>query len=376
MKERQVPELPELLDAMGETVVPREDARTSNARRARVVGAMRVAIAHAAEDRARRVRRMRVASGMAAAAALAIGVGVAWRSRAPAREVDVPAAMARVHGVGAVVMHEGHAAAATGDVELRGGDEITTEATGKSEVTLADGVAMALDGASHVRLPPAAPNGVAPAHEEVAFDAGTLRVRVPKLAQGHTFSVRTPDAIVTVHGTAFRVDVLPNATTRVEVTEGVVSVVSGGREALLTAGMQWHAPVTDAPSAAAPASPAPSAPVASAPRAGTKPHHRAWSHERAADPIAPSSLAEQNRLLASAMDASRAGDDKRAIERLTELLARYPTSPLAQEATVQRFRALERTGDHREAARQARQYLAAYPSGFAREEAKSLAFEP
>jgi outer membrane protein assembly factor BamD (BamD/ComL family) len=87
-------------------------------------------------------------------------------------------------------------------------------------------------------------------------------------------------------------------------------------------------------------------------------------------------LAEQNRLLAAAMDASRASDDRRAIALLGDLLARYPSSPLAQEAEVQRFRALARSGDRREAARRARQYLAAYPNGFAREEAKTVALEP
>jgi hypothetical protein len=53
-------------------------------------------------------------------------------------------------------------------------------------------------------------------------------------------------------------------------------------------------------------------------------------------------------------------------------VTRYPASPLAQEAHVERFRALERMGRHSAAVSAARLYLVAYPNGFARDEAKAI----
>ncbi len=75
------------------------------------------------------------------------------------------------------------------------------------------------------------------------------------------------------------------------------------------------------------------------------------------------------------MSAARAGDDRKALAAFEGFLSRYPTSPLAQSAEVERFRALKRLGRVDQAARKARQYLAAYPSGFARAEAQALAVE-
>ncbi len=83
-----------------------------------------------------------------------------------------------------------------------------------------------------------------------------------------------------------------------------------------------------------------------------------------------STLSEQNRLLASALDARRRNDDAKAIVFLNELLRKYPSSPLAQEARVERLRCLERLGQRGAAADEARRYLTDYPDGFAREEAK------
>jgi hypothetical protein len=93
-------------------------------------------------------------------------------------------------------------------------------------------------------------------------------------------------------------------------------------------------------------------------------------------PAASSSLAEENRLMLAALSAGRAGDDARAVRLLTELLTRHPTSPLAQNATVERFRALKRIGDEQAASLAARRYLKDYPVGMAGDEARVLAKEP
>jgi len=103
---------------------------------------------------------------------------------------------------------------------------------------------------------------------------------------------------------------------------------------------------------------------------------RATGPSFATTPEDSSSLAEENRLMLEAMSAGRAGDDARAVRVLTELLARHPTSPLAQNATVEKFRALKRIGNEQAASLAARRYLKDYPVGMASDEARGLATEP
>ena len=76
------------------------------------------------------------------------------------------------------------------------------------------------------------------------------------------------------------------------------------------------------------------------------------------------------------MEAKRRGDDTTALNRLDAFLVRYPGSPLAQNAQVERFRALRRLGRSQAAASEARKYLAEHPSGFARDEAQRVAIPP
>jgi TolA-binding protein len=87
----------------------------------------------------------------------------------------------------------------------------------------------------------------------------------------------------------------------------------------------------------------------------------------------PSTLADENRLMQAALAARRDGQDARTVQLLTELLTRHPGSPLAQNAEVERFRALLRSGDQQSAARQAQGYLDQYPNGMAADEARKLA---
>jgi hypothetical protein len=93
---------------------------------------------------------------------------------------------------------------------------------------------------------------------------------------------------------------------------------------------------------------------------------------RARSPAERSTLSEENRLMQAALAAARGGDDARAIELLTALLTRYPESPLAQNAKVERFRALARSGAAQPAAKEAREYLSEHPNGMASDEARSL----
>jgi hypothetical protein len=132
-----------------------------------------------------------------------------------------------------------------------------------------------------------------------------------------------------------------------------------------------------------------SAPAVAADDGVPKPHGPARANAPATRRAAPaaepsfavmpeesSSLAEENRLMLTAMSAGRAGDDARAVRILTELLTRYPRSPLAQNATVERFRALKRSGDQPAASQAASRYMRDYPVGMASDEARGLAATP
>jgi hypothetical protein len=63
---------------------------------------------------------------------------------------------------------------------------------------------------------------------------------------------------------------------------------------------------------------------------------------RLAEPPNASELAEQNRLFLSAMSARRQGNDAETVRDCDELLARYPSSPLAPEARAERASAAAR----------------------------------
>jgi hypothetical protein len=392
----------ELLRAWAEAPVPPDDAAAADLRRRRVVAATALTIARSSSARAKRERWLRVGVTFASAAAVLAVAGVGWRirSRLHHPSEDATSSIAQVQLLAGSI-HRSHPSlplptvAADGRLALGPGDEVTTEPTGRGEIVLTDGVAITVESRTHVRLPDvAASSALAQATEQVGLDAGSVFVRVPPLPAGHTFTVRTPDTLVTVHGTAFAVDVTqppqgPTAT-RVRVSSGVVSVApTGGREVFLTAGMEWSSPNSDAAARTAAAEPAKEAPIAvaaaPAPQAGvvraTSPrrgHAQARSGAKDAhdDGASSSTLGEENRLLASAIAQSRAGDFGGAVSTLDDLLRRFPVSPVAPEAHVQRFRALERGGDLAGAAREARTYLALYPEGSAREEAKRLAVEP
>jgi hypothetical protein len=91
------------------------------------------------------------------------------------------------------------------------------------------------------------------------------------------------------------------------------------------------------------------------------------------DVTSRSTLAAENGLMQAAMARARNGDDVRAAALFGDFLARYPRSPLSQNAEVERFRCLERLGDGRAAARLARRSLGGHPDGMAEDEARRLA---
>jgi ferric-dicitrate binding protein FerR (iron transport regulator) len=388
-----------------EGVPPEDDDAAEERRRRRVVEATALAIARAANERAARRRWARGAVALASAAAILAVVGVGWRLRTGSPVAGDRAGAVAVGEPIVGPLHWSHQGAPVGPGEplrhlpLGSGDDVATEPGGRGEVVLADGVAITLESDTQVSLPDSATGatagtgGSANGREVVRLARGVVSVRVPPMSPGHTFSIATPDAEVTVHGTSFTVEVVRPAgagsaatsstadpATKVRVTSGVVSVSSSrGGEAVLTAGMEWSSPVEangaalHAPPPMPPASATTSSASAANPAskmASAPPHPASVRHDGTSPPR--SRLGEENQLLASAIAVSKGGDYAGAVATLDDLLRRFPTSTLAQEAHVERFRALAH-GDRSAAAREARLYLALYPDGFARDEAKDLA---
>ena len=86
----------------------------------------------------------------------------------------------------------------------------------------------------------------------------------------------------------------------------------------------------------------------------------------------PGELSAVNRLFADAKQARREHRDAEALSLLEQLLAKYPHSVLAHEASIERFRALARLGRTADAKRHAAAHLARYPGGYAEAEAKRI----
>jgi hypothetical protein len=218
--------------------------------------------------------------------------------------------------------------------------------------------------------------------EAVLLGRGRVLVRVPKLGPARTFAVETPEATVVVHGTVFAVT-RGESLTRVDVSEGVVSVHHRGEEILLRAGGHWSSDSAREDETARRADQAfenapfaePSLPETASAKPKSTPLHRrrggalAKGASESADSEKNSSLAEENRLLKAAMSARQQGDTHRAAELAGELVARFPASPLVEEARVERMRALAGSPA---GSSEARSYLADYPRGFARDEASRI----
>lgn len=205
-------------------------------------------------------------------------------------------------------------------------------------IHLASGAQMEADAGSKLRLSANRPGDVL--KEAVLLGLGGVELEVPPLGKDRRLLVETEEAVVEVRGTAFRVERTksehsPDLVTRVTVSEGLVSVRSGGSEVFLRPGDRWESGVvakqdggskslserTHEPDLVRPAE----TPEAR-PANGTLP--------------SASDLAQQNELYHSALLASRNGFVDLARARFEQLLRQHPDSPLAPGAR----RELERLG--------------------------------
>ena len=307
-----------------------EDADRAAARRERLVPALARAIANEAHAaKAARLRRSFIAGAAVAAGVIGLVMGVQRLMPAAGPSAGVPGASAQIidersaarvvsAGEGAVVDHAGAVEMASSGSLVREGAQLSTARSGGASVVTSAGVVVDIDASSSVRFV-----GGDSAHERVTLAFGRATFAVPAGQRERSFSVETADATVTVHGTRFSV-ARADGVTRVDVTEGVVRVHHGGGDLELRAGGSWIS--GDATSAAA------------LPSAAARPSAGSVSPR----PTETSDLARQNAVYEAAMAAKRRGDDKAVIEALDGLLARWPDSPLAEEARRERARAAAR----------------------------------
>jgi hypothetical protein len=341
------------------------------------------ALRRVADQKRNRQRSRKLLSALALAAAI-MGLGVgAWYSL----------------GEGVPVAHQVEAASVT--VGGREGDVAVTDDVGhvvQAVSVLAEGYGVRTEqGSATLGFPSGASAKVAGksslkitrarAQEALYLARGGVDVEVPKLDPTRGFSVETPDARVTVHGTHFSVVVEPTADgprTRVQVTHGIVSVQQGSREVFLTAGQSWVA--ANASSAgeaagaqgAAEATPEPDAGLGEddevdeafpAPAVGSEKHGLRAPARRKFD---SRELADQNQRFARAMAHKKNGDARGALRELGAVLRRYPGSPLTQELRVERLRLLRGLSASHQAQREAKRYLREFPQGYAVKEAEEL----
>jgi len=353
----------DLLESMGRMVVPVPDE--TEAERERVIEAVNQRLELTSRSRRRGPSPRQRWFLVAAAALLCVSTSLAF---AHFRRAEPTAQLAPQQ--------------ARADV-FRRGDALRTDVRETRTGTLENGAAVQLAGGSELTV-----SALTPGTDELVLDRGRVDLVVPKLRSGHTLSVTTPDTTVTVRGTRFSVEVVvegARAITSVEVTQGSVWVRQGDARLVLEAGSRWSSrALAPAAASAAPAARAPlptaSAPAPHAELAAPRVAPAVGAGERPAEASAPpalesSTLGQENDLYQAASRAAREGNDTQAITLLSSLLARYPSSPLAQNARVDRFRALNRSGRGEEAVAQARRYLADYPNGFARDEAKALVLQ-
>ncbi len=270
---------------------------------------------------------------------------------------------------------------------LEPGTRLMAPATTEVRIGTADGTVLTLEKAGELTVVEQS------ALQRFSLKQGAVRAQVAKLQPKERFVIATDDAEVEVHGTVFRVAVVPSdptcgagVRTRISVFEGVVSVRAGGVEAFVPPGERWPTGCVESESETGPkAAEAPPSTGTSPAIDGLRPAVSAVVRRPqsvAARPLtsmagaintatAGSALGTQNDLFLTAIRAKRQGRVDDAVRLLSSLVDMYPAGPLAESAMAERMRLL-RSVDRGAAGRAANQYLSRFPSGFARAEAERV----
>jgi hypothetical protein len=303
-------------------------------------------------------------------------------------------------GVAGMMVGSGSPVPLAEGMALPQGFRLVAPPAGEVRIGAARGTTLTLEGGGDMAISDAS------IMQRYELRVGAVRARVAKLVPGERFIIATADTEVEVHGTAFRVAVVPadpacggGTITRVSVTEGIVSVRRDGVEVRVTPGHVWperceaaavapggssssssraHTGATRAMRSAAPASSVAASVVTPGETPSDEPAMPAEEPPAVQAPQIPlsrSELAAQNDLFASAVRAKRRGQGSLAV-RIFERFGRlYPTGPLSESASAQRMKLLTLI-DNGAARRAATEYLTHYPSGFARTEARHLLDAP
>jgi len=335
-----------------------------------------------------RARRRRLLSGVALLAASAALVSL-WFVARSRDDRELRSATVSIHASpaesGASLKSSGRGQALESSSVLRSGDAIETAANGGARLELSTGTRLALSGLTAFRIDNQGPT------ERFALTRGEVTAHVAKLSPGERFIIETPDAEIEVRGTQFRLRVLAksepcavHSRTRLEVVEGVVDVRSGGHGVRVSAGQSWPADCMprEFASAAARESAPPAAGRAagesgmpSSPSSGVIPASKPKLEGPAGARSANSALTRQNDLFAEAVALRRHGDTGGALRAYEALIVQFPSSPLVENAMVERMRLL--VGSDRARARgEAERYLARYPQGFAVDDARHVLGSP
>ena len=337
-----------------------------------------------ARSRRRRLQWAGAVVASAAAVCLLVGAGRLLSARPEAGTlVSINVSPA---GRGAALRAGDRAEALPERAELASGQRIETPFDGGASLRLSTGTSMDLSGSTSFRVDSQGKT------ERFSLQQGELSAHVAKLSVGQRFIIATPDAEVEVRGTRFRVRVLNSAQacgagvrTRLEVTEGLVEVRALGATSNVAAGQHWPSDCEEADATRAVATPLEPQRAAADPNASVLPGHARVSAVTppSAVPGPPthssvehaSELAQQNDLFAEGVALHRQGDVVGALRAYHRMIVRFPGSPLAENAFVERIRLLASIGDPRARA-EAERYIELYPRGFALKEAKRLADAP
>lgn len=334
-------------------------------------------IERAMHARARRRRRVTIGSSLAAAAAILIAGAQLAKWLPPSAVAATPVAIdVTPSGKGAALARSEGEQQLTARAALEAGQRIDTPADGGAALQLSTGTSMTLADRTSFRVDSQG------ATQRFSLQQGELVARVAKLAPAQRFIVDTPDAEVEVRGTRFRLRVLEHAEacgagtrTRLEVTEGVVEVRVASQSSIsIKAGEIWPADCAGGNGNVTQSSGSPQ--QGASPTAAALPKHETrpvTSSAPVTEAERASALTAQNDLFAEGVARGRQGDTSGALRAYQDLLNRFPGSPLAENAVVERMRLLANTPD---GPNEARRYLARFPRGFAVGEAKKLLAQP
>lgn len=334
-------------------------------------------IERAMQARLRR-RRLFAAGGAlaAAAAALLLTAQLPRHAEVSADASAQVAISAFPSGQGAALARGQVAQPLSARTSLGSGQRIETPAAGGASLQLSTGTSMELAAQTAFRVDSQG------AVERFSLQRGELSAHVAKLTGSQRFIVDTPDAEVEVRGTRFRLRVLDAAEscgagtrTRLEVTEGVVEVRAASSVISVKVGQVWPADCSLQPEqpAAPPEAALRSAPASAPTRDAVRGGAAVSGNQNQSASERASALTPQNDLFAEGVARRRQGDVSGALRAYQALLNRFPASPLAENAMVERMRLMDGSAAARA---EAKRYLARYPRGFAVEEARKLATEP